>query len=86
MAPPTPGKAPYDGSNVEWIVEGPYTAMPNFENVKFTNISAGTHHHTIDLSAATTINAVNQSDGTTLATGKILLKKNEVEVTWNAAQ
>jgi hypothetical protein len=34
---------------VDWIVEAPYTEVPNFGSVKFTNISAGTKNHVIDL-------------------------------------
>jgi hypothetical protein len=77
------GTTPYDGSTVEWIIEAIDTEMPNFGNVKFTQVTAGTQHHTIDLSHGFTLNTV--SGGTTLATGKILSSQNEVEVIWDAA-
>jgi hypothetical protein len=76
-----------DGSTVDWIVEAPYTEVPNFGSVKFTKISAGTKHHVIHLSSATVTNIYNApADTKVLASGSILSKKNEVKVTWNAAQ
>ena len=77
------GATPYDGSSVEWIVEAIGTEMPDFGSVTFTELSAGTQHHTIDLSHAFTVNTV--SSGKTLAAGKILAPQNEVEVIWDAA-
>jgi hypothetical protein len=77
------GSTPYDGSTVEWIIEAIGSEMPNFGSVTFTQITAGTQHHTIDLTHAFTLNTVYS--GKTLATGKILTSKNEVEVIWDAA-
>jgi Peptidase A4 family len=76
------GTTPYDGSSVEWIVEAIETEMPNFGSVAFTQVTAGTQHHTINLSHAFTVNTV--SGGTTLATGKVLASEHEVEVIWDA--
>lgn len=77
------GTAPYDGSTVEWIVEAIGTEMPNFGSVLFTQLSAGTQNHTINLKDAFTVNTVSGS--TTLATGKVLEAQNQVEVIWDAA-
>jgi hypothetical protein len=77
------GKTPYDGSSVEWIVEAPSTEMPNFGSVTFTHLNAGTKNSQFSLSAAMARNAINPNDRKTLATGKILLEKNEVKVTWD---
>jgi hypothetical protein len=80
-----PTKDPYDGSTVEWCVEAPSTEMPSFGSVTFTNITAGTHSHVIDLSNAGVLNALNPANFDEVATGKILSSKNEVVVTWKAA-
>jgi hypothetical protein len=77
------GTAAYDGSSVEWVIEAIDSEMPNFDSVTFTQLSAGTQNHTIDLAHAFTTNTV--SSGKTLATGKILASQNEVEVIWDAA-
>jgi Peptidase A4 family len=77
------GTTAYDGSTVEWIVESIETEMPNFGSVTFTQVTAGTQHHTIDLSHGFTLNTV--FGGQTLANGKILPSQNEVEVIWDAA-
>jgi Peptidase A4 family len=77
------GTTPYDGSTVEWIVEAINTEMPNFGSVTFTEVTAGTQHHTINLLDAFTVNAT--SGTTTLANGKIYETQNEVEVIWDAA-
>ncbi len=77
------GSTPYDGSTVEWIIEAIGTEVPNFGSVTFTNITAGTKDHTINLSKAYTVNTTNGSK--TLATGKVLASKDEVEVIWDAA-
>jgi hypothetical protein len=74
--------ASYDGSSVEWVIEAIDTEMPNFGSVTFSQLSAGTKSHAIDLSHAFTTNTVNGSK--TLATGKILAPQNEVEVIWDA--
>jgi hypothetical protein len=77
------GTSPYDGSTVEWIVEAIDNEVPNFGNVIFNEITAGTQHHTINLAKAFALNATLGS--TTLMTGKVLLSQNEVEVIWDAA-
>jgi hypothetical protein len=77
------GTSPYDGSSVEWVIEAIETEMPNFGSVTFSQLSAGTQNHTINLAHAFTTNTV--SSGKTLATGKILGSANEVEVIWDAA-
>jgi Peptidase A4 family len=77
------GTTPYDGSTVEWIVEAIDNEVPNFGNVIFKEISAGTQHHTINLAKAFALKATLGS--TTLMTGKVLLSANEVEVIWDAA-
>ena len=77
------GTTPYDGSSVEWVIEAINTEVPNFGSVTFTQVTAGTQNHTIDLTHAFTINTTNGSK--TLATGKILASKDEVEVIWDAA-
>jgi hypothetical protein len=82
VADPT-GTNPYDGSSVEWVIEAINTEMPNFGSVTFSQVTAGTQNHTIDLSHAFTANTV--SGGKTLATGKLLAPQDEVEVIWNAA-
>jgi hypothetical protein len=76
------GTAAYDGSSVEWVIEAINTEMPNFGSVTFSQLTAGTQHHAIDLSHAFTANTVNGAK--TLATGKILAPQNEVEVIWDA--
>jgi hypothetical protein len=75
------GTAAYDGSSVEWVIEAIDTEMPNFGSVTFTELSAGTQHHAIDLTHAFTANTT--SGGSTLATGEILAAKNEVEVVYD---
>jgi Peptidase A4 family len=77
------GTTPYDGSTVEWIIEATGSQMPNFGTVAFTQVTAGTQHHVIDLTHAFTVNTV--LNGKTLATGKVLSSQNEVEVIWDAA-
>jgi hypothetical protein len=77
------GTTPYDGSTVEWIIEAIGTEMPDFGSVTFTNISAGTQNHAINLAQAFTVNTV--ASGKTLATGKVLGAQNQVEVIWDAA-
>jgi hypothetical protein len=77
------GTTPYDGSSVEWIIEAIGSEMPDFGSVTFTQLSAGTQSHTINLAKAFTVNTV--ASGKTLATGKILAAQNEVEVIWDAA-
>jgi hypothetical protein len=77
------GTTPYDGSTVEWIVEAIDSEMPNFGSVTFTQITAGTQNHVINLATAFTLNTV--SGGKTLATGKVLTSQNEVRVIWDAA-
>ena len=72
------GTSSYDGSSVEWVIEAINTEMPNFGTVTFTQITAGTQNHAIDLSHAFTANTV--SGGDTLATGKVLASQDEVEV------
>jgi hypothetical protein len=51
--------------------------------VTFTNLSAGTQNHTINLAKAFTDNTATGAK--TLATGKVLAPQNEVEVIWDAA-
>jgi len=77
------GTNPYDGSTVEWVIEAINTEMPNFDSVTFTQVTAGTKDHNIDLSKGYTLNTV--SSGKTLATGKLLSAKDEVKVIWDAA-
>jgi hypothetical protein len=77
------GTTPYDGSTVEWIVESITSEMPNFGSVIFSEVTAGTQHHTINLLQAFTLNTTSGS--TTLATGKVYASQNEVEVIWDAA-
>jgi len=77
------GNAAYDGASVEWVIEAINTQMPNFGSVTFSQLSAGTKNHAIDLAHAFTANTV--SGAKTLATGKILAPQNEVEVIWDAA-
>ncbi len=77
------GTTPYDGSTVEWIVEAIDNEVPNFGNVIFKDITAGTQHHTINLAKAFALNAT--LGGTTLMTGQVLLSQNEVKVIWDAA-
>jgi len=77
------GTAAYDGSSVEWVIEAINSEMPNFGSVTFSQLSAGTQNHTINLAHAFTANTVSNSK--TLATGKILAPQNEVEVIWDAA-
>ncbi|HUA35824.1 MAG TPA: G1 family glutamic endopeptidase [Candidatus Binataceae bacterium] len=77
------GTNPYDGTSVEWIVESIESEEPNFGSVTFQSISAGTQHHTIDLSKAFTVSTV--SSGKTLAKGEIISSEDQVEVVWEAA-
>jgi hypothetical protein len=77
------GTTPYDGSTVEWIIEAINTEMPNFGSVTFTEVTAGTQHHTINLLNAFTLSATNGAD--TLASAKVYETQNEVEVLWDAA-
>jgi hypothetical protein len=77
------GTTPYDGSSVEWIIEAIGSEMPDFGSVTFTQLSAGTQSHSINLAKAFTVNTV--ASGKTLATGEILAAQNEVEVVWDAA-
>jgi hypothetical protein len=77
------GTTPYDGSTVEWIVEAIDSEVPNFGSVTFTQITAGSQHHTINLTDAFTLNTTSGSK--TLMTGKLLQSQNEVEVLWDAA-
>jgi hypothetical protein len=77
------GTNPYDGSTVEWIIEAIDSEMPNFGSVTFTQITAGTQNHSINLANAFTLNTV--ASGKTLATGKVLTAQNEVQVIWDAA-
>jgi hypothetical protein len=77
------GTTAYDGSTVEWIIEAINTEMPNFGSITFTEVTAGTQHHTINLLNAFTVTATNGAD--TLASAKIYETQNEVEVFWDAA-
>jgi hypothetical protein len=77
------GTTPYDGSTVEWIIEAINTEMPNFGSVTFTEVTAGTQHHTINLLNAFTVTATSGPD--LLASAKIYEAQNEVEVFWDAA-
>ncbi|MDN7178750.1 A4/G1 family peptidase [Caballeronia sp. SEWSISQ10-4 2] len=54
------------GGRAEWIVEGISADLPDFSPAVFTNISAGTQHHSFSLSPGGSITNIAGSGGSSL--------------------
>jgi|GEM_PF-1638022 len=62
-----------DGTTAEWIVEGVSPQLPDFVDVVFVNITAGTQHHSFDLTDGT-LTSISGTNGN-LTTASIMSPK-----------
>jgi len=72
------------GARAEWIVEGISADLPDFAPAVFTNITAGTQHHSFSLSPDGSITNITGSNGDSLTQAFIVSPTNAL-VLWEGS-